>query len=173
MRIFIFFVGLLFALPVAAQETVTIIHDDGRKEVLELPDSLKGSVLEVEGKVFEEVPVEAVEEAPEALEGAEPQSEVKPKPDLLAFVPPRKPDIPEGFLVPLDEAEPDVAPEIVQSVTPSEALRIAIDVAPAARDFVVRMAGQNYAVIFETEDGDYRVLVNPQDGAIVEKGYLQ
>lgn len=200
---------------VAQESTITIIHEDGHEDVIELggsapkaapssrtpkvevaPKPARSVVFKDPGAVAEPVveaapvapkiaPMPVLESEPKVVKkpapkvvkkaAPKPQPKKKPKPkavaknvakakverDVLAIVPPRKPQ---------RRAQP-VAGE---TISKDKALYIALSEAPPAKNVQVYLregkAGLEYSVVFKTEEGAYEVVVDGATGVITRSG---
>ncbi len=181
MKYFLALPLLFFALPAFAQgSSITIIHDDGSKDVINLERGAEESVESAPAPetapqevVVEEAPApkavveKKVEEKPKEKPKAKPKAalkpKVKPKPKAALepvediVTPPRKPvrqTIPQGA-----------------KITPERASYIALEEAPPSSGMKVFLSefegAEAYAVVFKVEDGFHEVLVDTVSGQIM------
>ena len=191
----------VMAVPVTAQEnTITIIHEDGSKDVIQLggnkapapaPAPKAPPRVEVETKhapqsVTEVAPVpEAVPaQEPAAAEPimpkveriAEPVSKPVPKKEEKKAAPAKvakkaAPRDPLAF-VPLRKPHRRVMTQDTV-ITKEKALYIALGEAPPSRDVQVMERDGAYSVIFKTEDGPYEVLIDASNGVVQRSGLIE
>ena len=95
-------------------------------------------------------------------------------------VPPRKPVFEQAAPISSESASKPIippSPRDIRVISQNTAIGIALDHAPAAKDFKVfanEYKGKPaYSVMFRTDDGPYEVLVDAVTGRILDKGYLQ
>ena len=188
------------AFPAFAQQanTITIIREDGTKDVIQLggpppavPEPVKRAPkVEVETKPAPMPAPEAVpmpEKAPEAVaepivpkieRTAPPVSKPKPKKAVKAKSKPvakKRPQDPLA-LIPPRKPHRQVLPA-GQQITKDKALYIALAEAPPSRDVQVYSVqgaqGPAYSVLFKTEDGMYEILVDAASGVILQSGTVK
>lgn len=180
----------------AQGNSITIVHDDGSKEVIELG----GSVPDVAPSPAPKA-TPRVEVVPRAERVAPPVSSPAVSPDVVAE--PKVAPVVEKESQPKPQAKPQAKPqESVSSqrlakehvqvppkkphrqvisngeqITKEKALYIALSEAPPARDVQVKAVetaqGNDFSVIFETDDGGYEVLVDGLSGVIKHSGAIE
>ena len=196
--------GALFvfaAMPALAQDpnsTITIIHEDGSKDVIDLrnkanpnspariPEPVKPAPSEVAPQpdaanipqvavepepILEEdsiVPEPRVVHAPVEDDKAKAQPKVEPPKAKPA--PPEKAAVTPPPMPVQRKVQGTLEPD--QNISRQAALAIALDYAPPSMDmnmFLVDYQGREvYAAIFKTEDGFHEVLVDPRTGTVLE-----
>jgi len=185
-RAFLILVICGFSLPVLAQDNViTIIRDDGSKEVIDLGGSApKPEVVKTPPKVVVETPVqnpardvEAQAPVPVPVE----QKEAKPsKPKPVAALAKTKTLKPktvkrEAVQKPLKKPHRQILPA-GEPITKEKALYIALAEAPPSKDVRVYSTKTDewydYSVMFKVEEGDYEVVVDGLTGVIKDSGYV-
>lgn len=184
----------------AQGNSITIIHDDGSKEVIELgssvPDVAPSPALKATPRVevvprAERVapPVSSPAVPPDAA--AEPkvvpvlEKEFQPKPKLEPQTKPQpkqQESVPSQRLAKEHVQVPPRKPhrQVIsngEQITKDKALYIALSEAPPARDVQVKAIetsqGNDFSVIFETDDGGYEVLVDGLSGVIKHSGAIE
>lgn len=185
----------ILASPAFAQgaNTITIIHDDGSKDVVEIgrpaapvsappaPRSQPSLRDVIEKTVQPPAAPDAVSVSTPQERAAPPVPQPASKPRVRAAAedtrppkPGRKPDVLRAAVW---NSAP-VSPESVggAAVTADDALQVALGLAPPSRRFDVQPraldAGFAFAVTFKTERGDYEVLVDSDTGSVISKGYV-
>ncbi len=178
MKFYLPFALLLFVSPVFAQETITIIQEDGSVDVIDM-----GGGVPAPEPVETAPPPEPEQETTPAPEPAakaavkakkDPKAVPKPTPKSAPKSAP-KPGVKKTVVKPVPKPLFQTIPEGAE-ITRERALYIALEAAPPAfrsEVFESRFEGAPaFSVLFKTEDGDYEVTVDRVKGHILQSGYL-
>lgn len=193
MRQFLFVFGLVVAAsPAFAQNTITVIQEDGSKVTIELEDPgyvLPGEELQPQpapapAPIPEQKPdvVPEVATQPYVDEIVAPTGEDKPALKVIKEIPKKKESKKEKQKHPTPPRPPqqkavqqDLPPGA--EITERMATSIAFDHAPPSSDFsTVRQQYQGkdvYVVTFQTENGPFDVLVDTMTGAVLVAAYVE
>lgn len=166
----------------AEGEQKITIKEDGTISITEVPKSAAAPKAEPQQKPVSPPPVVAADPAPKAKpapkpaapkkkkEAAAPKKKTPQKTVKKKAVPPAPVTAPE-----IPSPPPSAAPSqqrLGPNMTPDDAIRIALDVAPASRSvhaYAVNYKGLHcYQVIFATEDGDRSVFIDRESGKVVQ-----
>ena len=184
-KLFLFSAAVLIFLPAAAyaQGAITIIHEDGSKDVVDLSKKAVDEPPPAEAPPPAAVP--SIPPAPsakpaETLEFDDPPvaekavKTKKPKPQKPAAKPRPKP------APPVEEVKPVPPPMPVQRAAPmgkglskKQAIRIALDYAPPSSDVAVLPTSADdgnpaLAVRFKTENGYTDVILDNETGKVLD-----
>lgn len=168
----------------AEGEQKITIKEDGTISITEVPKSAAAPKAEPQQKRVSPAPVVAADPAPKAKpapkpaapkkkkEAAAPKKKTPQKAAKKKVVPPAPVPAPAPEIA---SPRPSVAPSAQRlgpNMTPDDAIRIALDVAPPSRSvhaYAVNYKGLHcYQVIFATEDGDRSVFIDRETGKVVQ-----
>ena len=185
---------VLFAAPVWAADdsdyTIKVIGDDGSVQVLDLRKTAQPPVPEALSEPAREVPAVEEKAAPvreEAKVAPEPTIERMPVEEAVVKTPAPKKSVAKKVAKKAAPPPPPPEPKVVtpppmpvqrqittgsKTITRGRAIAIALDYAPPSSDvevFLQRYENRDVlAVVFKVEGGFHEVLIDPDNGTVLE-----